>query len=122
MTQHYVGTKIVEAWKSEDDENGKPGYRVKYADGYTSWSPAEVFEEAYLPLGHIGNLPAHAQRIAAEHAQLNDRINKLEAFLLSDRFLSIPVIERADLEEQAKHMNAYFHALRRRYERAVLPA
>lgn len=120
MTQHYVGTKIVEAWSSEKD--GADGYAVKYADGYTSWSPAAAFNEAYLPLGHIGNLPAHAQRIAAEHAQLNDRINKLEAFLLSDRFLSIPVIERADLEEQAKHMNAYFDVLKRRYERAVLPA
>ena len=120
MTQHYAGTKIVEAWPSEKD--GADGYAVKYADGYISWSPAEVFEEAYLPLGHIGNLPAHAQRIAAEHAQLNDRINKLEAFLRSDRFLSIPVIERADLEEQRNHMNAYFDVLKRRYERAVLPA
>lgn len=70
----------------------------------------------------ITTLPPHVQRIAEEHAQLNDRINKLEAFLLSDRFLSIPVIERADLEEQRNHMNAYFDVLKRRYERAVLPA
>ena len=26
MTQHYVGTKIVEAWKQEKD--GQPGYAV----------------------------------------------------------------------------------------------
>lgn len=27
-----------------------PGYLVKYADGYESWSPAEVFESAYIEL------------------------------------------------------------------------
>lgn len=26
------------------------GYKVVYADGYTSWSPADVFEEAYMPI------------------------------------------------------------------------
>lgn len=26
------------------------GYKVRYADGYESWSPKAVFEEAYLPL------------------------------------------------------------------------
>ena len=25
------------------------GYRVRYADGYVSWSPKEAFEEAYRP-------------------------------------------------------------------------
>lgn len=25
------------------------GYRVRYPDGYESWSPQDVFEEAYLP-------------------------------------------------------------------------
>lgn len=26
------------------------GYKVVYADGYVSWSPADVFEEAYRPI------------------------------------------------------------------------
>lgn len=26
-----------------------PGYKVKYPDGYVSWSPKAVFEEAYYP-------------------------------------------------------------------------
>lgn len=26
------------------------GYRVRYADGYVSWSPKDTFERAYLPL------------------------------------------------------------------------
>jgi hypothetical protein len=50
MTQFYVGVKIIEAWKQEKD--GKPGYAVKYQpDGYISWSPQDVFEDAYLPMG-----------------------------------------------------------------------
>lgn len=48
-TQFYVGVKLVEAWPEEKD--GKPGYAVKYEDGYTSWSPKDVFERAYLELG-----------------------------------------------------------------------
>lgn len=43
--KNYVGTKFIEAEPQEKD--GKDGYKVKYADGYVSWSPKEVFEEAY---------------------------------------------------------------------------
>lgn len=45
MTHHYIGTKIVLAWAAEKD--GKAGYGIKYEDGYTSWSPKDVFEAAY---------------------------------------------------------------------------
>lgn len=49
MTQFYIGVKQVMAWPAEKD--GIEGYAVKYPDGYTSWSPKEVFEQAYLPMG-----------------------------------------------------------------------
>ena len=62
--KQYIGTKIIEAapairkggkvydltWpipKSMEPE--EPGYRVRYPDGYESWSPKDVFEEAYRP-------------------------------------------------------------------------
>lgn len=45
MTHKYIGTKVITAWPAEKD--GQPGYGVKYADGYMSWSPKDVFEEAY---------------------------------------------------------------------------
>lgn len=45
MTKQFIGTKIVTAWA--DTKDGKDGYAVKYADGYTSWSPKDVFEDAY---------------------------------------------------------------------------
>ena len=42
----YIGTKVVYAEPMEKE--GKAGYKVKYVDGYESWSPADVFEKAYL--------------------------------------------------------------------------
>jgi hypothetical protein len=48
MTQDYYGTKRITAWRETRD--GRDGYGVKYADGYTSWSPKETFEAAYQPL------------------------------------------------------------------------
>lgn len=45
MTHRYIGTKEVMAWQEERD--GQSGYAVSYADGYTSWSPKDVFEAAY---------------------------------------------------------------------------
>lgn len=45
--QKYIGTKIIEAYPMDRDE--KDGYAVIYPDGYQSWSPKDVFEEAYRP-------------------------------------------------------------------------
>ena len=41
----YIGTKIIEAEPQVKD--GVDGYKVKYNDGYVSWSPKDVFDEAY---------------------------------------------------------------------------
>ena len=65
----YIGTKTIEAepayrfsgrggsfWVPKSDVEELPawvtvedGYEVRYPDGYTSWSPKDVFEEAYRP-------------------------------------------------------------------------
>lgn len=51
----YIGTKIVMAEPCEAQKEygnhkvGAPGYKVSYEDGYESWSPKDVFEEAYRP-------------------------------------------------------------------------
>ena len=62
--QKYIGTKIIEAVPAirkggKTYEEGWPipksmdpteeGYKVRYPDGYESWSPKDVFEEAYRP-------------------------------------------------------------------------
>lgn len=43
--KRYIGTKIIHA--QPEQLIGEPGYLVRYADGYESWSPENVFEEAY---------------------------------------------------------------------------
>ena len=41
----YIGCKIIKATPQTKD--GAPGYEVTYPDGYVSWSPKVVFENAY---------------------------------------------------------------------------
>ena len=54
--ERYIGTKLIEAepcpaWKDAGAHKaGEEGYKVRYPDGYESWSPKTVFEAAYLPL------------------------------------------------------------------------
>ena len=49
--QSYIGCKIIQAEPMDEivtgDRTPRPGYKVVYPDGYISWSPKEVFEEAY---------------------------------------------------------------------------
>jgi hypothetical protein len=55
----YIGAKIIKATPMKLSEyndryqkvvpatSGEEGYAVQYPDGYISWSPKSVFEEAY---------------------------------------------------------------------------
>ena len=55
----YIGSKLIRALemdrktfentvtKKDYDNENEPGYRVTYPDGYVSWSPKSVFENAY---------------------------------------------------------------------------
>jgi hypothetical protein len=45
--KRYIGTKIVHAEIAANPKDGIEGYKVVYGDGYESWSPKDVFEEAY---------------------------------------------------------------------------
>jgi len=65
----YIGTKLIEAEEAiridgqrvehsdfavnYDACRVERGYRVRYPDGYESWSPKEVFEEAYQPVSGV---------------------------------------------------------------------
>ena len=82
----YIGTKMLEAerafridgriYSNENDEINavllaegqvaEMGYRVRYADGYESFSPKGVFEKAYLPLEENKNLKTDAPSISAQ--------------------------------------------------------
>lgn len=77
--QTYIGTKLVEAepaWRLNGKvyragtmfggaDRPEEGYRVRYPDGYESWSPKEVFEKAYLPLEHNQELKTDEPSISA---------------------------------------------------------
>lgn len=82
--KQYIGTKLIEAEKAYRvdgkvvtlAENKVPcgykverGYKVRYADGYESFSPQGVFESAYLPLEVNGMLKTAAPSISAEMAE-----------------------------------------------------
>jgi hypothetical protein len=59
----YVGCKIIKAEPMDyrsfqqsrnspewEQYQSLPGYRVIYEDGYTSWSPQDIFERSYRKL------------------------------------------------------------------------
>ena len=41
---------------SSDDDPDELGYFVVYEDGYKSWSPADVFEKAYLEVSSLDSI------------------------------------------------------------------
>ena len=44
LTQEQYDSMVAEGWEHTEVRHG---YKVIYRDGYESWSPKEVFEEAY---------------------------------------------------------------------------
>ncbi len=47
MDEHFF---LQSQGKPVENDTNRPGYRVVYAGGYASWSPKDVFEEAYRPV------------------------------------------------------------------------
>lgn len=136
MTKLYVGQKMVKAtpmnrldynnyrgWELPEDEDGSDeGYLVEYLDGgkanhpdhtgYISWSPSTVFEQAYLEVESSDDALPHMQRVAAEHAQLVERIQKLEAFFKTPIFKNLDIDTQEIMDEQIKGMVIYRDALK----------
>ena len=102
----YIGTKIIEAapairmgGKVYDANETIPrsmklveeGYKVRYQDGYESWSPKDVFERAYLELTVNPELrtkkPSISQKmvddfiVAKEVSTLGDKVTVVRATL-----------------------------------------
>ena len=113
----YIGTKIIQAEPRAKnygpiEQQGQPGYTVVYPDGYTSWSPAEAFEGAYIDIGDVSGMPEHQQRVVGEKAQLDDKLAKLFAFTQTDKFQKFcDEAEQLRLIEQHHAMEVYSHIL-----------
>lgn len=56
-------------------------------------------------------------RLFEERNQLNERIEKLRAFILDTKFEELPDIDRNDLREQITYMVEYSKVLERRVAR-----
>ena len=125
--KNYIGTKQVEAEPMtmgeayekgflqagrvpSETEQDKPGYHVKYADGYESWSPAEPFEQAYKVADTF------VDRLLIERDELNERLNKLRQFIESPKFVEIVTDEyqRLLLSKQESRMHEYLEILNER--------
>lgn len=124
----YIGTKIIKAepmshedwlrsqekW-SEGQETAGDGYMVSYPDGYISWSPKKVFEDAYLDMGDVDGMPPHQQRVVGEYTELKDKSSKLSAFILDNPiFLTLSEGEQSRLRKQNELMAQYCDVLSER--------
>lgn len=122
--KQYIGTKMVKAepmaksaavakgWARSSEENEDvPGYHVQYTnpDGstYDSWSPKEVFEKSYQVAEDFKD------RLIIEFKELEDRFNKLEAFLDENDFDK--VVEKCGTGQTALMLSQY-HAMRHYYD------
>ena len=130
--KEYVGTKIVKAepmnlgdynnyrgWTIPEDENPeREGYLVKYPDDYVSWSPKEVFEEAYVKTENNKlaitakdmNSKDFKDRFKAEYKQLMIRAEGLSKMLdkMKNRTLEFtPKCSYEILNRQLEYMKDY---------------
>lgn len=110
MSKHeYLKSSNKESIPSDLDQ---PGYLVIYKDGYKSWSPQNVFDEAYNKCG------SHLDRMRIEYNELLQKFDKLTLFLSKDNKEDIAGSCFAiDLMwEQRSHMRQYLRVLKKRIE------
>ena len=100
--KQYIGTKLIEAepcpaWKDcGRHKTGDPGYKVRYSDGYESWSPADVFERAYLSLSVNRNLRTDAPSISQE--MVEDFIAEVHTETVGDKCTVVRAVLRNGFE------------------------
>ena len=111
MTKLYIGKKIVTAWPATQTINRggqtveEEGYSVKYEDGYTSWTPKEAFDAAYMVIENTEGFAPHELRVAGEYVDLRNNFEKLGAFFATDIFAGLPENDREMLEAQHAMQN-----------------
>ncbi len=128
--QTYTGTKTIKAipMGASDakhygaqitDETikkniGNDGYLVEYPDGYRSWSPKKVFDEAYKVS------TTKVDRMKIELAGLNERMKDITDNLFNPDRIIHPN-ERYLLGSQLNAMRKYAEILSQRIEEAIQP-
>lgn len=135
----YIGCKRIEAepltrgeyndyrgWKIPENENpNDEGYIVKHPDGYISWSPKNIFEEAYREeetnplLGTMMLMKSkdYKERFIAEYGQLVIRYEKLKDMLDKwdkNELEFTPTCPRELYDRQIEAMSDYITVLEKR--------
>lgn len=97
-----------------ESEKSSAGYRVRYQDGYESWSPAEPFEKAYK------RADTFLDRLNIEHDELHDR------YVKGKNYLSSPLAEKqltprekGSLAAQVEFMRQYLLCVEERIKYAM---
>lgn len=102
------------ARKNTDGHEWRDGYHVQYTnpDGstYDSWSPRQVFELSYR------QSETFLDRMHIEYDELDDRTQRLEAFVKTDKFYHLGAIQQGRLMRQLSAMQQYREWLRLRIE------
>jgi len=62
-------------------------------------------------------MPDFKERLVEEQVQLEEKLDKLDAFLMSDKVNEIADVQKALLQVQATAMNTYNQCLKERLER-----
>lgn len=126
--KHYIGTKQVMAEpmneqaavskgfarKNTDGHEWRDGYHIQYTnpDGstYDSWSPRQVFEQSYR------QSETFLDRMHIEYDELDNRTQRLEDFVKTDKFYHLSAIQQGRLMRQLSAMQQYCEWLRLRIE------
>lgn len=136
--EKYLGVKLIEAEPMFVSQALGKGYKcgawgkgispegceVTYEDGYKSWSPKDVFEKAYrlirdsIPSTKGCLLAPHEDRVVTEANELNNKIEKLNNFILtSPTFKSLVEENQTLLIQQVRGMQYYFGILVERIDK-----
>lgn len=106
----YIGTKLIEAepanrvdgkiqpvdWPVPNDATVEKGYKVRYPDGYESWSPKAVFERAYLPISINENLGTNNPSIGQQ--MVDDFISEVGVTTMGQKTTVVRAILRNGFE------------------------
>lgn len=119
----YIGTKVIMAEPMTMTEAQKvlgrelesatveeDGYLVEYKNGYKSWSPKSVFDEAYR------SAETFLDRMKLEFESEVDKFNKGDTFIRSEKFNELPLVARVLLYAQNKTQKMYCGLLEHRID------
>ena len=105
----YIGCKLLKAepmtrgayneyrgWTIPEDEDPEdPGYFVRYPEGYVSWSPKHIFEQAYMEVNDNKDLPSG---ISIGQKMVDEFVAYTETITMGDRTTVVRCVLRNGFE------------------------